>query len=139
MGEIQHALHAEDEREPARQHEQQHAVDEAVEEGDDEDFHRTSGPLPSREAGPTPQIFGRFILQVLGWSMSLARTVVAVAQPRPVFSASYFTPFLKTPTKYSPMSWWSSLRIVVSKPRKSLSDNPSSAKAILVASTAPAL
>lgn len=32
MGEVQHAHHAEDERETARQHEQQHAVDEAVEE-----------------------------------------------------------------------------------------------------------
>ncbi len=41
MGEVEHAHHAEDEREPARQHEQQHAVDETVQEGDDEDFHCT--------------------------------------------------------------------------------------------------
>ena len=41
MGEVQHAHHAEDERQPARQHEQQHAVDEAVEERDDKDFHWT--------------------------------------------------------------------------------------------------
>ena len=34
MGEIQHAHHAEDQRQPARQHEQQHAVDEAVEQRD---------------------------------------------------------------------------------------------------------
>ncbi len=56
MGEIQHAHHAEDERQPARQHEQQHAVDEAVQERDDKDFHATrppqgDGPLPVGEAG----------------------------------------------------------------------------------------
>ena len=41
MGEVEHAHHAEDEREPARQHEQQHAVDEAVQKRDDKDFHAT--------------------------------------------------------------------------------------------------
>ena len=67
-----------------------------------------------------------------GWSPTCA-------QPRPVPSASYFTPFLKVPTKYSLMIWWSSLRILVSKPRKSLTVRSSIASAILVGSTDPAL
>src|SRR6476620_1075111 len=95
---------------------------------------------PGRGAGDHrvgQEPFGRFILQVLGWSMSLARMVAEVAQPRPVPSASYLTPFLKVPTKYSVMFWWSSLRILVSKPRKSLTCRSSSAVAILAGSTEP--
>src|SRR3954471_7434745 len=106
------------------------------------DHRRARRLLPCGEAGDCyvgQEALGRFILQVLGWSMSLARMVAEVAQPRPVPSASYLTPFLKVPTKYSVMIWWSSLRILVSKPRKSLTCRSSSAVAILVASTAPAL
>ena len=38
MGEVQHAHHAEDQCEPARQHEQQHAVNQAIQQGDHTDL-----------------------------------------------------------------------------------------------------
>src|SRR5205085_3346239 len=108
MGEVENAHHAENEREPARQHEQQHAVDEPVQKGDDKDFHcsglsQGEGPPPFWGGGQSnlQAAPGRFILQVLAWSTSLARMVAVSAQPRPVPSASYFTPFLKMPTNYS--------------------------------------
>src|SRR5262249_36751391 len=50
VGEIEHAHHAEDEREPARHQEQQHAVEHAVEGGDDDELeHGSAFPSPRRE------------------------------------------------------------------------------------------
>jgi hypothetical protein len=39
VGEIEHAHHAEDQRQPGTEHEQQETVAQAVEHGDDEEFH----------------------------------------------------------------------------------------------------
>ena len=52
VGEIEDAHHAEDQRQPARQHEQQHAVEEPVEQGEHQDFQ--DDLLPAL-AGPRPE------------------------------------------------------------------------------------
>src|SRR5207248_11657845 len=79
------------------------------------------------------------MLQVLGWSRSLGRTVVSVFQPRPVFSDSYFTPFVKTPTKYSLRIWWSAFRIETVWPSMSVMASPSRAAENFSGSAEPAL
>ena len=79
------------------------------------------------------------MLQVFGWSRSLGRTVVSVFQPRPVFSESYFTPLVKTPTKYSLRIWWSAFRIVTWWPSMSVMVRPSRAAENFTGSAEPAL
>ena len=85
------------------------------------------------------QLDGRFIWQVVGCARSLPSTVVKVFQPSPRFSELYFTPFEKTAAKYSGSSWWSSLRMVISRPVMSVSVRPSSARANFDGSVVPAL
>jgi len=89
--------------------------------------------------GQVDQLDGRFIWQVVGCARSLPSTVVKVFQPSPVFSESYFTPFEKSAAKYSGSSWWSSLRMVISRPVMSVSVRPSSARANFDGSVVPAL
>ena len=74
MGEIQHAHHAEDQRQSAGQHEQQHAVDQAVEQGNEDYLH-------DRLVSPTDRLSGavysgRFILQIVGSVRSAAVAVM---------------------------------------------------------------
>ena len=74
MGEIQHAHHAEDQRQSAGQHEQQHAVDEAVEQGNEDDFHDRLVPAFARPFASAHS--GRFILQMVGSVRSAAVAVM---------------------------------------------------------------
>jgi hypothetical protein len=46
VGEIEHAHHAEDQRQAAGQHEQQHAVDQAIEQGNEDYLHGLTSFLP---------------------------------------------------------------------------------------------
>ena len=96
MGEIQHAHHAEDQRQAAGQHEQQHAVDQTIEQGNEDYFHDRSfsriDALSSRD-----QFSGRFILQIVGSVRSAAEAVMMFFQPKPVCSESNLTSLLKTP------------------------------------------
>jgi hypothetical protein len=55
VGEVEYAHHAEDEGEPARQHEQQHAVDEPVEDGGEDQLeHGCGSGWAGPAAGPAP-------------------------------------------------------------------------------------
>jgi hypothetical protein len=55
MSEVEHAHHAEDQREAARQHEQQHTVDETIQQRDQTDLHGViPRSLPGAKRGSNP-------------------------------------------------------------------------------------
>ncbi len=91
VGEVEHAHHAEDQRQAARHHEQQHAVEHAV-EGREGDKLKHPSPAWRRSAAggrpPRSAVYGRSILQVVGRTVSLALTSPTVFQPQPVASSS---------------------------------------------------
>ena len=83
MGEIEHAHHAENQRQPARQHEQNHAVEHAVQRRKDDDLEHgpPSSAMRAGRANPSRRPSnqeGRSILQVVGSSVSFALTMPCV-------------------------------------------------------------
>src|SRR5690606_27850246 len=101
--EIEHAHHAPDEREPAREHEQEQPVDYAVEERDQRQLEHGTlfpvaararrRPLPSRQGarGGCERQLGRSILQTVGSRVASASILTSVMKPTPVSSTSYLT------------------------------------------------
>ena len=98
MREIEHAHHAEDQRQPRGQHEQQQPVGHAVQQRDDEEFHggKTKDGGPSRRpcvrASARAITCGRCILQDVGCVDDVGRRARAsVLKPSRCSPASYLT------------------------------------------------